>query len=263
MGIVSIVSVVALVAASVLMLPALLEIVDDRAVNARATMICVDALIPAFNEAASIDAVVHGISPFVRSVTVVDDGSTDGTAELARASGAMVIAKPHNERQGGGNPRRAARRSRGSLLTRAADGRRPAALASGGGDSDRGRRADRRGPGDRRAPIRSTCHAGRRATTPTRSAAPALSGFIGTTVRDTQCGFRTVRGATRFVDCPSWGTDTRLKQRCSSRCGALGGRVATAPVTAVYDRGKSKLRPVRDTTRTCFLAVYYRFLEPR
>jgi hypothetical protein len=33
------------------------------------------------------------------------------------------------------------------------------------------------------------------------------------------------------------------------------------PVTAVYGSQRSKLRPVRDTTRTCFLAVYYRFLE--
>jgi hypothetical protein len=40
-----------------------------------------------------------------------------------------------------------------------------------------------------------------------------------------------------------------------------GGRVASVPVTAVYAGGRSKLRPVRDTTRTCFLAVYYRFLE--
>jgi hypothetical protein len=40
-----------------------------------------------------------------------------------------------------------------------------------------------------------------------------------------------------------------------------GGRVAAVPITAVYDGQRSKLRPVRDTTRTCFLAVYYRFLE--
>jgi hypothetical protein len=33
------------------------------------------------------------------------------------------------------------------------------------------------------------------------------------------------------------------------------------PVTAVYANEKSKLRPVRDTTKTCFLAVYYRFIE--
>jgi hypothetical protein len=33
------------------------------------------------------------------------------------------------------------------------------------------------------------------------------------------------------------------------------------PFTAVYGNQRSKLRPVPDTTRTCFLAVYYRFLE--
>jgi hypothetical protein len=41
----------------------------------------------------------------------------------------------------------------------------------------------------------------------------------------------------------------------------LGGRIVSVPVTAVYNGQRSKLRPVRDTTRTCFLAVYYRFLE--
>jgi len=40
-----------------------------------------------------------------------------------------------------------------------------------------------------------------------------------------------------------------------------GGRIASVPVSAVYAGQKSKLRPVTDTTRTCFLAVYYRFLE--
>jgi hypothetical protein len=41
----------------------------------------------------------------------------------------------------------------------------------------------------------------------------------------------------------------------------LGGRIVSVPVTAVYNGQRSKLRPIRDTTRTCFLAVYYRFLE--
>jgi hypothetical protein len=37
--------------------------------------------------------------------------------------------------------------------------------------------------------------------------------------------------------------------------------LASVPITAVYGGQRSKLRPLRDTTRTCFLAVYYRFLE--
>ena len=45
------------------------------------------------------------------------------------------------------------------------------------------------------------------------------------------------------------------------KVGRLGGRIVNVPVTAVYNGAPSKLRPVRDTTRTCFRAVYYRYLE--
>ena len=37
-------------------------------------------------------------------------------------------------------------------------------------------------------------------------------------------------------------------------------KMTSVPVQLSYG-AKSKLRPVRDTTRTCFLAVYYRFLS--
>jgi hypothetical protein len=40
-----------------------------------------------------------------------------------------------------------------------------------------------------------------------------------------------------------------------------GARVVGVPVSAVYAGGRSRLRPVRDTTKTCFLAVYYRYIE--
>src|SRR5438309_300286 len=58
-------------------------------------------LLPAFNEAAHIGPVVQGVRA-VRldgvEVTplVVDDGSRDETAEVARAAGATVIAHPKN-----------------------------------------------------------------------------------------------------------------------------------------------------------------------
>jgi glycosyltransferase involved in cell wall biosynthesis len=61
------------------------------------------AIIPAYNEAASVADVVtslrHNAPGF--DALVVDDGSTDGTAAVARAAGARVIRHPFNLGIGG------------------------------------------------------------------------------------------------------------------------------------------------------------------
>lgn len=53
------------------------------------------AVIPAFNEARSIQAVVQQVSQHAFAI-VVDDGSTDQTAALARAAGAHVVSHEYN-----------------------------------------------------------------------------------------------------------------------------------------------------------------------
>ncbi len=53
------------------------------------------AVIPAFNEGQKIAAVVREIVPFALPI-VVDDGSTDGTAQLAAAAGAIVVHHSRN-----------------------------------------------------------------------------------------------------------------------------------------------------------------------
>ena len=52
-------------------------------------------IIPAFNEAETIAAVVRGVAPYGQPV-VVDDGSRDDTAARAEAAGALVVRRGSN-----------------------------------------------------------------------------------------------------------------------------------------------------------------------
>ena len=57
------------------------------------------ALIPAYNEAAHISGVVRAARQYL-PVLVIDDGSTDDTAALARAAGARVLIQQPNQGKG-------------------------------------------------------------------------------------------------------------------------------------------------------------------
>lgn len=62
----------------------------------------ITVVIPAFNEEKTISVVIEGVKRFLpqASILVVDDGSTDSTAQQARSSGAAVISHPLNKGNG-------------------------------------------------------------------------------------------------------------------------------------------------------------------
>ncbi len=60
----------------------------------------ISVVIPCFNEEAGIEYVLREMPDYVDEVIVVDNNSTDGTAEVARALGARVI---HESRKGYGS----------------------------------------------------------------------------------------------------------------------------------------------------------------
>ncbi|MCB1520402.1 MAG: glycosyltransferase [Hyphomicrobiaceae bacterium] len=55
----------------------------------------IGCVIPAMNEAAAIGRVVAGIPGWVDHIVVADNGSVDGTDDVARTAGATVVYEPH------------------------------------------------------------------------------------------------------------------------------------------------------------------------
>ena len=60
----------------------------------------VAAVIPAYQAAPSVGAVARGVLEVIPDLLVLDDGSTDATAEEARRAGARVISFPENRGKG-------------------------------------------------------------------------------------------------------------------------------------------------------------------
>jgi polyprenyl-phospho-N-acetylgalactosaminyl synthase len=58
------------------------------------------AVVAAYNEAGAIEAVIRDLRPVVAETVVVDDGSKDATAEVARRAGAVVLRHAVNRGQG-------------------------------------------------------------------------------------------------------------------------------------------------------------------
>jgi glycosyltransferase involved in cell wall biosynthesis len=219
------------------------------------------ALVAAFNEEPTIAAVVAGVRRFVPDIVVVDDGSTDRTAECAAAAGAAVVRRARNGGKGAAVRTGLAHVLAGShshvLLIDGDLQHDPADIPkllaagqSGGCDLVLAERAFVRG------------------SMPTarfysnRIGSWILSRFIGADVADTQCGFRLVRtDCLRGVRLTASGYELETEMLIKLvRRRAVLGRVGIA---ARYSGSRSKLRSIRDTFRTCMMAVRYRYLSRR
>jgi len=216
---------------------------DARAID----RLTVGAVVPAYQEEKHIGEVVRRTLQQLANVVVVDDGSTDATADEARTAGADVIV--HEQNRGKGESIKSGFRywlEHGSTYVIILDGdgqhlpeeidRFLNAASSSGAKLLIGTRMN----DVREMPlVRRTVN---------RYMSRKISRLCGQEIPDTQCGFRMVHrdiipdllGGTERFD---YETEMLI---LASRAGC---RIASVPISTVYSDEVSSIHPVRDTLR--------------
>ncbi len=214
------------------------------------------ALIPAYQEADHIAAVVRRVRAQLNSVLVVDDGSSDCTTENAVEAGAEVITHLRNSGKGA-----ALKTGLKILLERGfeyvvmldGDGQHvPEEIdrfLSVAAETSAGIIIGNRMMDTRRMPLL------RRLTN--RFMSSQISRLCGQSIPDTQCGFRMVRRdviPSLFCESDSYDYETEMLLIASW----AGHRVVSVPVSTIYASEKSKIRPFRDGIRFVKLLLKYK-----
>jgi len=213
----------------------------------------VSIVIPAFNESESIAEVVGILRAAAawREIIVVDDGSTDGTGNIAAAAGAIVVRHAYNLGNGAA-VKNGIRRAAGEyVLIVDADGQHP--------PEDALRLAARLGEYDMVIGARSN---ETQATHARRAGNGALNGLAsyltGREIPDLTSGFRGARaaGLREYLHLLPNGFSTPTTTTLAFLKG--GYSVAFEPIHARQRSGQSKIRLARDGAK--FLMIIFKMI---
>lgn len=205
------------------------------------------AIIAAYNEAASIGAVVDRCQRHVNEVVVVDDGSHDSTASNARFCGARVVRLENNEGKGAALRRAAAEAKGDRLITLDGDGQDdpsdiPRLLAA----MDKGAQLviGSRFLGTLHEGAITRVHrAGNRALTAT------LNRLYGVRLTDTQAGFRAIERSL-WMKLPLSARRYEIETEVLVQALLAGAVVTEVPVSRrPRAHGSSTLGTIRDGSR--------------
>ena len=205
------------------------------------------AVIPCFNEAPTIGAVIAEVRGYMPNIIVVDDGSSDGTALKAEAAGAEVIRLGRNGGKGvalRAGWHRAQERGFIWALTMDGDGQHapedipkffaqaetsPATLVVG----------NRMGNAEAMPWVRRQVN---------RWMTRRLSRLTGVRLADSQCGFRLVNMET-MARLPLAANRFEIESETIVAFLRAGERVEFVPIQVIYESSRSNICPLRDTWR--------------
>jgi glycosyltransferase involved in cell wall biosynthesis len=216
-------------------------------------------LIPAYNASRSLRGVIEGIKGSGLAIVVVDDGSTDATAKIARDTGVQVLR--HRTNRGKGSALRTGFRfllhqGYGAIITIDADGQHDPSFIPQFIQAYEERRADiiigsRAGEFCAMSWLRRFWN---------QLGVKAVSKLTGTHLTDTQSGYRLIRTEVlQGLPLRAAGYEGELELLIKG-C-KRGHSVAEIPIATRYADGRpsSYFRPVRDTWLVCrtFLQEFF------
>ncbi len=209
-------------------------------------------LIPAFNEEDRIAPVITGAREALDAVVVIDDGSSDRTAERAASAGAVVIRHPDN--RGKGMALRtgfawALENGMQTVMTIDADGQHDTGMIPAFLDAFRRNSADII-IGSR---LWNRQAIPRYRYIPNRIGVFLISKAAGIRIDDTQSGFRLYsRDVLERIRLDSTGFETETE--ILIKAGRKGYGIAGIPVPVIYPQDyRTHFRPVRDFYRISIL----------
>ena len=220
-------------------------------------MLAIAALIPAYNCAGRIPAVIRGIRRYVPDVLVVDDGSTDGTGKAALAAGARLVAHPENRGKGPA--------VRAGLAVLLGQTYTHILMLDADGQHD-----PEDAPHFLDAAPEADFILGNRLWNP--AAIPGKrfwTNFIGTRalqlmsgfpLEDSQCGYRLVASSC-LRRMGLIGTRYSIDTEIIVRAGKLRARFAHVPVRVIYEGAVSHYRPIKDTVHIVLSAARFKIDE--
>ncbi len=214
------------------------------------------ALMPAYNESRFIAGVVERVARFI-PIVVIDDGSTDGTGDAARAVGATVIT--HEVNQGKGKALNtgfdyAVEAGVVAAITIDADGQHDPEEIPAFIDAFRANRADVI-IGQRnfsRMPLKNQFG--------NRTGTWLLSLAMGRHIPDNQSGYRLLRREVMQAIRPS-STRFEAEVELLLRAQLAGFRIEWIPIKTIYNEKVSHFKPFRDSL--LFLKMVWRIRQAR
>ena len=213
------------------------------------------ALIPAYNAAKSLQGVIAGVKGYGLAIVVVNDGSTDATAAIARAAGARVLR--HQVNRGKGAALRTGfgfilQQGYQAVITIDADGQHDPSFIQAY-EAGRGEIII----GSRKAEFGGMSWLRRFWN---RLGVKAVSKLVGTPVTDTQSGYRLIT-STVLRGLPLRATGYEGELELLIKACKRGHGVVEIPIISHYVDGRpsSHFQPVRDTWLVCrtFLQEFF------